>query len=179
MLVPATHYTYSTKGEINTSIQSLDDKRQVTAVMAVTFNGEFLPLQLLFGGQDTNRNVKKSVPNIEDPAVLAKISDYHLTQTKSHWSTLDCMKDYIRSIIVPFVTKKARLHNLQTENPHKILVLDCWKVQKSKDFLDWMQENYPHFYLAFVPARCTGELQPCDVLIQRTFKAEIAAAYNT
>ena len=43
-----------------------------------------------------------------------------------------------------------------------------WQI--SNEFLNWMHEKHPNIFLDFVPAGCTGVVQPCDVGIQHPFK---------
>ena len=40
-------------------VVGLEEKRQITAVVASTLNGELLPLQLIFQGQDTKRGSRR------------------------------------------------------------------------------------------------------------------------
>jgi hypothetical protein len=51
-----------------------------------------------------------------------------------------------------------------------ILLLDCWKVHKSQDFMSWLAETYPNIKLLFIPADCTSKAQPADVIMQRPLK---------
>jgi len=179
MLVPHAKYTYSEKGSSGVSVIGIDDKRQITAVVATTFSGELLPLQLIFGGKkskDPKKKNKKSVPKCPD--LHDEIKSWHLTQTESHWSNLESMKDYVKKIIVPFVNKKAEEGHLEQNPPRAILILDCWETHKGRPFLEWMKQKYPQFKLIFVPARCTGEIQPCDLFVQRPFKCEITNQFN-
>jgi hypothetical protein len=89
------------------------------------------------------------------------------------------MKEYIQHVIDPYVRRKKEQLGIEQNPPRAILVLDCWNVHKSQDFLQWMKDNYPHYLLVFVPARCTGEMQPCDLFVQRPFKHEITQQFNT
>ena len=74
----------------------LNDKRQMTMVLAGTASGEFLPPQLIYSGLTS-----KSLPkNVKFP------SDWHLTTTPTHWSNEETMKHYIDKVIVPFIEKK-------------------------------------------------------------------------
>jgi hypothetical protein len=34
-----------------------------------------------------------------------------------------------------------------------------------------LQDHFPDFHIIFVPACCTGKLQPCDLSLQKPFKA--------
>ena len=59
-------------------ISGVDDKRQITALLAGTLSGHFLPAQLIYAGKT--------------PACLPKVqflSDWHVTFTPNHWSNED------------------------------------------------------------------------------------------
>ena len=78
-------------------VVGLEEKRQITAVVAGALSGELLPLQLLFAGQDRDKKKQRAVPTL-DPVTHAHVLEegWHLSQTHNHWSTLESMKDYIR-----------------------------------------------------------------------------------
>jgi len=177
LLMPTFHYTYHNRSEKQVPVIALEEKRQVTAVVASAMSGELLPLQLIFGGQDKNKKQTKFVPVLtREIAEEVKSTQFHLTQTHNHWSTLESMKDYIRTIIVPWVNLKKIQHSCL--DSHVLLIFDCWSVHKSKEFLIWLAEHYPTFHVVFVPAGCTGKAQPADVLLQRPFKHEISNCYS-
>ena len=66
-----------------------DDKRQLTAVLAGSMSGKFLPPQLIYQGKTT-----RCLPHYEFP------SDWHVTFSVNHWSNEDTMKVYIDHIIL-------------------------------------------------------------------------------
>ena len=190
VLLPASKYTYEHVKQRHTAMVGLEEKRQITAVVASTLGGEMLPLQLIFTGKDKDkanatgkqkgkvkdkRKGQRAVPSLST-ADTDKTHGWHLTQTHNHWSNLESMKDYIRFIIRPWVDQKALARNERA--PHCILLIDCWSVHKSKDFLQWMATAYPSYHIVFVPANCTSKAQPADVVLQRPFKNTITNAFN-
>ena len=56
--------------------------------------GEFLPIQLIYGGKTKRCHPPQSFP-----------SDWHVTQNQKHWSNEDTMLQYIKEIIIPFVIR--------------------------------------------------------------------------
>ena len=73
--VPVSQWTMDVKGAHRVEIAGLNDKRQMTMVLAGTASGEFLPPQLIYSGLTS-----KSLPkNVKFP------SDWHLTTTPTHW----------------------------------------------------------------------------------------------
>ena len=71
-------YTFSFKGSKHVPIKGVDDKRQITATFAVSSTGEFLPMQLIYGGK-----TQRSLPKYEFPA------SFSVGFTQNHWSNTD------------------------------------------------------------------------------------------
>jgi hypothetical protein len=176
VLMQASKYTYHDIKSKQVPVAGQDDKRQITAVVASTLDGDLLPLQLIFKGQDRNKQQQKAVPALGE-VDTKRTRGWHLTQTNNHWSSLDSMKDYIRGIVRPWVEQKGK--ELGVVSPHCVLLLDCWSVHKSKEFITWMAKAYPRYHLVFVPAGCTGKAQPADVGLQRPFKCGIVNAFTS
>lgn len=172
MLMPTSTYTFHDKRDKHVSVTGQDDKRQITAVVGVTLEGELLGLQLIFQGQERNRKQHKAVP-VLDPNFVLRLAHagWHLTQTPNHWSSQQSMRDYVDFVITPFVRAKRQLHNCP--NSPALLLFDCWSVHKSHEFLAWMKEQHPDYHIVFIPAGCTGKAQPADVVLQRPLKCEI------
>ena len=78
-------------------IAGKDDKRQITAVLAGTMSGEFLPPQLVYEGK-----TRRCIPKVSFP------SGWGVTYTDNHWCNESTMKDYIHKIILPYVQKKRQ-----------------------------------------------------------------------
>ena len=72
-----------------------DDKRQLTAVLAITAAGDYLPPQLLY-----QRKTPKCHPNVAFP------DGWDVWYSENHWSNETTMKRYIDKVIVPFVIEK-------------------------------------------------------------------------
>jgi len=95
LLLQSQRYTYHDKKERQVPVIGLEEKRQITAVVASALSGELLPLQLLFAGQDRNKKQQRAVPTL-DAVTHAHVLEegWHLSQTHNHWSSLESMKDY-------------------------------------------------------------------------------------
>ena len=61
-LVPAANRTMDRKGSKRIEIKGLNGKRQITAVFCGTLIGEFMPIQLIYGGK-TDRCHPRFPPN--------------------------------------------------------------------------------------------------------------------
>eukprot|EP00734_Pompholyxophrys_sp_LG126_P000617 Pompholyxophrys_sp_v1_NODE_339_length_719_cov_43.186747.p1 type:complete len:118 gc:universal NODE_339_length_719_cov_43.186747:278-631(+) len=79
------------------------------------------------------------------------------------------MRNLISKIIVPFFQRKIKSFDLPS-NQQAVLLLDCWKVHKSKEFLGWLKSQYPWIIVLFIPAGCTGKVQVCDLVAQKSIK---------
>lgn len=79
------------------------------------------------------------------------------------------MKKWISDILVPYragiLTKKGL-----PQNSKVIIYWDVYSVHISAEMRDWVRNTYSWIILIYVPAGCTGVLQPCDVGLRRVFK---------
>jgi hypothetical protein len=177
LLQHAQKYTYHSKKEKQVPVAGLEEKRQITAVVASTLSGELLPMQLIFKGQDRNKNQRKAVPKLDsETSRFVKKEGWRMAQTPNHWSNFDSMLDYIHEIIAPFFSRRGE--ELGVKEPHCVLLIDCWSVHKSADFLQWLGRAYPRFHPVFVPANCTSKGQPADIMLQRPLKAGVVEQYT-
>ena len=101
-------------GEKVVPITNSDDKRQITAVVAASMTGEYLPPQLIYTGK-TNR----CHPRVSAPA------GWDIWHSHNHWSNEDTMKRYVEKIIVPFVARKREALDLNDSHPALVL-FDCF-----------------------------------------------------
>ena len=93
-VVPATSWMMERKGTNRVEISGIDDKYQITALFACMMAGHFLPIQLIYGGK-----TPKCLPKVTFP------SDWHITYTPNHWSNEATMIEYVKLIIIPYVTE--------------------------------------------------------------------------
>ena len=68
--------TMAKRGEKSVPIKGLTDKRNITLTFAVTFTGDFLPMQIIYGSK-TDRSQPRGV-------VFPK--GFYVTQNEKHWS---------------------------------------------------------------------------------------------
>ncbi|KAF9506280.1 hypothetical protein BS47DRAFT_1253890, partial [Hydnum rufescens UP504] len=54
-----------------------------------------------------------------------------------------------------------------------ILVIDSWSVHIGKDYCEWMRQEHIHIKINYIPAGCTGKVQPADVGLQHVIKHHI------
>ena len=111
------------KGAKIVLIAHSDDKRQLTAVLAITAAGDYLPPQLLYQGK-----TPKCHPQVSFPA------GWDVWHSHNHWSNAITMKCYIDNIIVPFVTQKRQELKLRFNHP-AIAIFDNFHGQTTADII--------------------------------------------
>jgi hypothetical protein len=168
-LVPAAQYTYEKSGASSVAVIGAEDKRQITACIASSLDGNLLPLQLIFTGK-TPRSLPTATP-------LSLSASVHITNSENHWSSQATMQEYVQNVILPYAERMTKLYNLDS-NCKILLVLDVWAVHKSVEFREFLHKFHPRVRLVFVPANCTSKLQVADVALQRPFKHGVKKRYE-
>ena len=79
-------------------IKGLTDKRNITLSFTVTFTGDFLPMQIIYGGK-TDRSQPRGV-------VFPK--GFDVTQKEKHWSNETKTVNFIEQVINPYVIDKRK-----------------------------------------------------------------------
>ena len=154
--VPTGSWTMEHQGSKRVEIAAADDKRQITAVFAGSFTGDFLPIQLIYKGTTT-----RCLPLVKFPA------DWSITCSSNHWANEVTTKEYIFKIIVPYFVKKRE--QLKLSNDHRGLVIfDQFRGQITSDVLNLFEEN--HISIVLIPANCTDRLQPMDISVNKAAK---------
>ena len=147
----------------------MDDKRQITAVVASSLDGQLLPLQLIFQGK-----TDASLPPHTDASTLA---GFHLTKSQNHWSNQETMQEWCGHILVTWRDKMIKEHNLPA-NAAVVLQLNVWAVHISKEFRDFIGNKHPYVRLVYIPPNCTSKLQVADVVLNFPFKHGIKRRFN-
>lgn len=147
-LIPASRWTMEMTGAKQVGITGLNDKRQITAVLAVTLAGEMLPPQILYQGKTDAVHPKYNFP-----------AEWDIFHTPSHWSTAESMSRYIDQVIVPYVMRTRERLDLPLRHP-ALCTFDVFAAHRDDDVLEKLHSK--NIKVVFVPARCTGQLQALD-----------------
>jgi hypothetical protein len=167
-LVSASSFTYEMVGSNDVAVVGAEDKRQITACVAASLRGDLLPLQLIFQGKTA-----RSLPAATAASIAARVD---ITQSDNHWSTQQTMQGWITRVLLPHTERMIQLYELDAD-AHVLLLLDAWAVHRSAEFRVWLQREYPHIHLVYVPSNCTSKLQLADVALQRPFKSSITQSF--
>ena len=146
-----------------------EDKRQITACLASSLNGDLLPLQLIFTG---------TTARCHPPTTAASgAAGIHITHSGNHWSSLDTMQEWVTEVLLPYAERCIASFKLRSDS-HIVLMLDVWSVHKGEPFRRFLRTHHPRVHLVFIPANCTSKLQVADVALQRPFKSSIRRSFE-
>ena len=146
--VPGCNKTLAKKGCKSVPIASSTDKRMITATFSITFTGEFLPIQLIYGSKTTKSIVAVSFP-----------SDFLISVNKKHYSNEKEALNMLENII-PYVEQQRVSLNLAFDHP-ALIIMDVFKGQMTCVVRELLNEN--HILLEKVPANLTYLFQPLVV----------------
>ena len=163
-LVPTGQWTMNEAKAKKVVIANSDDKRQITAVLAATMTGEYLPVQLIYKGTTSRCHPKIAFPELWD-----------IFHSRNHWSNEVTMRRYIENIIVPFVSNKRELLELPNNHP-ALAIIDCFRGQTTPGILNLLHEN--NIITVIVPPNCTDQLQPIDISINKPVKDQMRSRFQ-
>ena len=165
-LIPSSSYTYAVKGTSDVSATGANDKREITAVVAGSKSGVFLPAQLIYTGK-TDRCLPKNKEDIPE--------SFHLTKSDSHWATEATMLEYADHILKPYLeTVRSKLTADQSKKA--IVLLDVYKVHQCESVIDRIKSL--NCEVKFVPGSMTSKCQPMDLSVNKSLKSRLKDEYN-
>ena len=150
-LVPTGDWTLNRAGERIIPIHNPDDKRQITAVIAATMTGEYLPIQLIYKGKTDRCHLKIAFP-----------SDWDIFHSENHWSNENAMKRYFDRVFLPYIEKKREMLKLEKCHP-ALAIIDSFHGQTTPDFLSLLESH--GIVPIIVPANCTDKLHLLTFLL--------------
>lgn len=124
-----------------------------------------LPPQLIYQGK-----TERCHPVVTFPR------GWDVWHSDSRWYTHLTMQCYVANILKPWVEQQRAELGLPASQK-ALLVLDVYKAHRTPDVLHVLKEN--GLELVYIPANCTSELQPLDVLVNSFFKAEIKGQFTS
>ena len=155
--IPVGQWTIEKAGSKRVEIVANDDKHQITAVLAGSLTGEFLPPQLIYKG-----TTPRCLPTVDFPP------DWDITYSTNHWSNEKSMESYVMKILIPFINKKKEELKLPQEQ-RALVIFDQFKGQLTDRFLKLLEQS--NLSVVTIPAHCTDRLQPMDVSVNKAVKS--------
>ena len=152
------------QGVKQVSVIGQDDKREITVLLAITLSGQMLPPQLLYAGKTDKCHPSTTFPE-----------DWDIFHSPNHWSNEDTMLRYLDKIVIPYV---SRVREQMGKPDQKALVIcDVFAAHRTQDVKAKLDEA--NMERLFVPAGCTGQLQPLDVAVNDQFKMELKQKFSS
>ena len=115
--VQVSSMTMEKRGETNVPIAGANGKRSITATFFITFDNNFLPMQLIYKGKSN-----KSLPKLDSP------DGFSLSANKTHYSNEEEALKFIDEIILPHVQKEQV--KLRCGNQKALLIFDVFGVKQ-------------------------------------------------
>jgi hypothetical protein len=164
-MVPGGDWTMDERGSQQVPITGLDDKRQITLVLAIAKDGTLLTPQLIYAGKTERCLPKCDFPDLWD-----------VTFTESHWSNEESMLRYVDKIIIPYVNSVRDGLPLVKSSQQAVAIFDVYRAHQSPSVLKKLKDN--GITPLFVPACCTDRLQPLDVAVNYDYKEALKARFH-
>lgn len=143
-------------------VVALDDKREITALLTISLSGNLLPPQLIYAGK-----TERCHPHYEFP------EDWAISHSPSHWSTEGTMIEYCDSILAPYLESARK--DSGRPNQRGLLILDVFAAHRTDAVK--AQFNKLNLDFVYVPAGCTGDLQPLDLAVNDEYKKLLKARF--
>ena len=159
-IIPVSDWTLEEEGATQVALTALDDKRMITAVVAVSLTGEVLPPQLLYEGTTTRCH----------PRGVTFPSGWDIWHSATHWSNHDTFGRYAAEVLLPWTAERKKRLQLPEDHP-TLVIFDVYQAHRTPDVLDVFKRL--HFEVLFVPGNCTGELQPLDLSVNCALKGTL------
>ena len=137
--VPGSNSTLAKTGSTNVPIIGMSDKRMITATFAITLNGTFLPMQLIYGGK-----TKQSLPRgVRFPDSVS------LSVNEKHYSNEKEVLNHLEEVINPYIIAERERLGVGRGSSHKsedpqVRRPTCPTTHKSDDpHVRWPQVRRP------------------------------------
>ena len=115
--VPVGRTTLAKKNTKTVPIKGSSDKRTITATFAILLQGDFLPLQLIYGGK-----IRKCLPRFKFP------EKFSLSYNETHYSNEKEACKFIEEILQPYIKKVIERENLPVDQK-SLVIMDVLKGQ--------------------------------------------------
>lgn len=162
-LVPVSNWTLADKGSKQVSIVGLDDKREITVLLAASMFGSMLPPQILYQGTTDRCHAQVQFPE-----------EWDIWHSSNHWSNEDTMLRYIDTVVIPYMDRQRAL--LQLPSQKGLCVFDMYRAHLTEKLKQKLLDN--NLFYVYVPAGTTGELQPLDLTVNSYYKDQMKSHFH-
>ena len=151
------------RGKKKIVIKGIEDKREITTLLAVTLSGALLPPQLLYEGK-----TEWCHPHVTFP------TDWDIFHTDNHWSNSSTVLRFFEKVLNPYLQSK----HVELELPptqKTLVLLDVFRAHHTTEVLQKLAEA--NILAVFIPPNCTDKLQPLDLSVNKSFKNEMRKCF--
>ena len=163
--VPVGRTTLATKNSKTVTIKGSTDKRTITATFTISIRGDFLPMQLIYGGK-----TKKCLPCFKFP------EKFSLGYNETHCSNEKEVCKFTEEILKPYIKQVIERDNLPIDQT-ALVIMDVFKGQVTPMVLDLYKDS--NIVVVQVPANMTNSLQPLDLTVNGYVKRFMRAKFNS
>jgi hypothetical protein len=154
--LPQAAFKWAIEGSKHVENPLKDDKRQFTGAIWASGAGDIVFLECITAG--------KTARSMATPAVRAKFPKIQFQVTPNHWASRATKEASTLRLWNFAVDKKAvELGGVSREAAAKetriILMLDCWPVNHTAEYREFVKQKCPGMRLLFIPAGATGKFQ--------------------
>ena len=153
--VSGMNHTMAKMNSSSVTIIGSSNKRSITGTFIVTLDGQFLPMQLIYGGKTL-----ESLPNFEYP------DSFSLSVNPKHFSNIQESIKVVMEIVVPYAENQRK--ELQKPYQAALLILDVFRGQITEDVTSLLQKH--NILLVLVPNNMTHMFQPLDLTVNKHCK---------
>ena len=158
--------TMARKGFTSVAIKGVTDKRNITLTFIISLSGQFLPLQIIYGGKTTASH----------PRGFKFPEGFCISQNPKHWSNENETLKLIDKIINPYAIQKRQ--QLQLPETQKVLLIwDVFKGQMTEQVKQKLKSL--NIELVAVPSNMTHFFQPLDLTVNGVAKRYMRKQFIT
>ena len=154
--VPAMNHTMTKRNTKSVSIAGATDKRSITGTFVITLDGQFLPIQLIYGGK-----TRQSLPRFKFP------EGFSLSFNPKHYSNTEESLKLIDEILLSYINSQRKI--LQNPKKEALLIMDVFRGQVTDDVTKRLKDN--NIYVVLVPNNMTHIFQPLDLTVNKHCKS--------
>lgn len=129
----------------------------------------------------TSGETRRAEPH---PKVMGEYPNMMASHTANHWANDSTQKEWMKRVNqhVVAMRKKDGMEDAAARVAPWLMMLDCWPVNLTAQFRQWVKDNCPGCRLIFIPAGGTGRFQVNDTDCHQPLKAmyrRLAHAWHT
>ena len=147
--VPVGNETLAPRGETSVTIEGSSDKRSITGTFEISLHGDFLPMQLIYGGKTS-----QSLPGYRFP------KGFCLSFNPKHFPNTNEFNKFLKEIITLYVVKQKELLKCQVDQK-ALVIMDVFTGQMTEEVLNAYEEA--NILIINVPANMAKYYQPLDL----------------